>query len=51
LAQLAAQLEAQLRPVLRAHDFEQFDLNRAFDTVAAIARTVSQMRDKVRQRA
>ena len=40
LMQLAAQLEAQLRPVLRSRDFDQFDLNRAFETVAAVARAI-----------
>lgn len=40
--QLTAQMEAQLRPVLRSRDFEQFDLNRAFDTVATVAHAVGQ---------
>jgi hypothetical protein len=35
--QLAAQLHAQLRPVLRSRDFEEFDLDRAIDTVATVA--------------
>lgn len=35
--QLAAQLEGQLRPVLRTQDFEQFDLDRAFDTISRMA--------------
>lgn len=38
--QLAAQLEAQLRPVLRSKDFDSFDLARAFDTVAKVAALV-----------
>jgi len=37
LAALRPQLEAQLRPVLRARDFAEFDLERAFATVASVA--------------
>ncbi len=37
LAALRPQLEAQLRPVLRARDFADFDLERAFATVASVA--------------
>jgi nucleotidyltransferase AbiEii toxin of type IV toxin-antitoxin system len=39
--QLTAQLEAQLRPVLRPRDYERFDLNRAFDAVSRVADAVS----------
>lgn len=34
---LRAQIESQLRPVLRAQDLERFDLNRAFDYVVKAA--------------
>lgn len=37
LAALRPQVEAQLRPVLRARDFADFDLERAFATVASVA--------------
>jgi predicted nucleotidyltransferase component of viral defense system len=37
LAALRPQLEAQLKPVLRAADFALFDLDRAFTTVAEVA--------------
>jgi predicted nucleotidyltransferase component of viral defense system len=37
LADLEAQLDAELRPVLRDRDFEEFDLNRAFAAVAGVA--------------
>jgi len=37
LAALRAQLDAELKPVLRAADFERFDLDRAFRTVAGVA--------------
>lgn len=40
LDQLRAQLDAQLRPVLRTKDFGQFDLARAFQTVSGVAQTV-----------
>ena len=40
--QLAAQLEAQLRPVLRSAEFEAFDLSRAFETVAKVADSIRQ---------
>jgi len=33
---LQSQLETQLKPVLRPRDYERFDLDRAFDLVAAI---------------
>ena len=36
--ELRDQLEAELRPVLRAQDFAQFDLERGFETVRAVAR-------------
>lgn len=36
-AELEAQLEARLRPVLRDADFAAFDLGRAFDIVARVA--------------
>jgi predicted nucleotidyltransferase component of viral defense system len=38
--QLAVQLEAQLRPVLRSADFASFDLSRAFDVVVKVADSV-----------
>jgi hypothetical protein len=37
LAALRPQLEPQLKSVLRAPDFEEFDLDRAFITVAEVA--------------
>jgi predicted nucleotidyltransferase component of viral defense system len=37
LALLRPQLESQLRPVLRAPDYAEFDLDRAFATVAGLA--------------
>ena len=37
LAQLDRQLEAQLRPVLRAREFERFDLQRAITTLRRVA--------------
>ncbi len=37
LAALRPQVEAQLRPVLRTRDFAEFDLERAFATVARVA--------------
>jgi predicted nucleotidyltransferase component of viral defense system len=36
-AQLAHQVEARLKPVLRHEDFERFDLERSFDAVARLA--------------
>jgi predicted nucleotidyltransferase component of viral defense system len=38
VGQLRRQLEADLRPVLREHDFGQFDLERAVAIVASVAR-------------
>lgn len=38
---LERQVQAQLRPVLRETDFAEFDLGRAFETVAIIARTLA----------
>lgn len=38
--QLTAQLQAQLRPVLRSTDFVTFDLSRAFDNVVRVADSV-----------
>jgi predicted nucleotidyltransferase component of viral defense system len=38
--QLAAQLEAQLRPVLRSAEFEAFNLSRAFEAVAKVAESI-----------
>lgn len=49
LQQLATQLDAQLRPVLRSQDFEQFDLNRAFDTVATVAHAIGQRPESIRR--
>jgi predicted nucleotidyltransferase component of viral defense system len=40
LAQLRAQIETRLRPVLRQRDYEAFDLARAFNVVAEMARLV-----------
>jgi predicted nucleotidyltransferase component of viral defense system len=37
---LQLQLDAQLRPVLRRKEFEQFDLDRAFETVASFANAI-----------
>jgi hypothetical protein len=37
LAELENQMQAQLRPVLRAQDFAEFDLERAFALVAKVA--------------
>lgn len=37
LATLRAQLESELKPVLRPRDFAEFDLGRAFATVARVA--------------
>jgi len=37
LAALKAQLESELKPVLRDEDFAEFDLDRAFATVAEVA--------------
>jgi predicted nucleotidyltransferase component of viral defense system len=39
-AQLQLQMDAQLRPVLRPREFEQFDLDRAFGTVADFAKAI-----------
>jgi len=44
LAALRPQVRAELRPVLRDSDFAEFDLERAFATVAAIARRVGARR-------
>lgn len=41
LAALRQQVEPQLRPVLRARDFAEFDLDRAFEMVAALAAKVT----------
>ena len=38
LTRLRRQLDAQLQPVLRAQDFGQFDLDRAFETIRGVAR-------------
>lgn len=40
LKALRQQLESRLKPVLRAKDFSEFDLDRAFRTVAAVAAMV-----------
>jgi predicted nucleotidyltransferase component of viral defense system len=40
-AALRSQLDTALKPVLRAADFETFDFNRAFATVAAVADAVA----------
>lgn len=40
LAALRKQIESQLRPVLREQDFAEFDLDRAFETVVEMAKTV-----------
>ena len=40
LADLRLQLDSQLKPVLRSQDFVDFDLDRAFTTVARIATAV-----------
>jgi hypothetical protein len=41
LATLREQLDPQLKPVLRAKDFAEFDLDRAFKLVAEMAAKVS----------
>jgi predicted nucleotidyltransferase component of viral defense system len=41
LAALREQLDPQLKPVLRARDFAEFDLDRAFELVAEMAANVS----------
>ena len=41
ISELRLQLESQLKPVLRTHDYEDFDLDRAVTTVAGIASRVS----------
>jgi len=43
LAVLQQQLASQLRPVLRDSDFAEFDLTRAFETVAEMAAKVTQV--------
>jgi predicted nucleotidyltransferase component of viral defense system len=40
LASLAQQIEPQLKPVLRELDFKEFDLQRAFDIVAAMEKAL-----------
>ena len=37
LADLRSQVDAQLRPVLRAREFDLFDLDRAFEIVRGVA--------------
>jgi len=44
LAALRPQVKAELRPVLRDFDFAEFDLERAFATVADVARRVAARR-------
>ncbi len=44
LAELRDQLEARLRPVLRARDLEAFNLERAFGIVTDMAKAVEQIR-------
>jgi hypothetical protein len=44
LAALRPQVKAELRPVLRDSDFVEFDLERAFATVADVARRVAARR-------
>ncbi|MGH9367380.1 MAG: nucleotidyl transferase AbiEii/AbiGii toxin family protein [Thermoanaerobaculia bacterium] len=43
-ASLTAQVEAQLRPVLREQDFVEFDLGRAFEAIAGLAAMLSSVR-------
>lgn len=38
--QLRAQLETELRPVLRTRDFERFEIDRAFQTVTRVAQAL-----------
>jgi predicted nucleotidyltransferase component of viral defense system len=38
--ELVRQLEGQLRPVLRPADFESFDMDKAFEMISRIAKTV-----------
>jgi predicted nucleotidyltransferase component of viral defense system len=40
LEQLRAQVQAQLRPVLRTQEFDSFDLNRAFQIVSQVAKAL-----------
>lgn len=40
LASLAQQIEPQLKPVLRELDFKEFDLQRAFEIVAAMEKAL-----------
>jgi hypothetical protein len=40
MQELEAQVEGQLRPVLRADDFAQFSLERAIATVSAVAQVM-----------
>lgn len=40
LAQLRRQLDTQLRPVLRAQEYDQFDLHRAIEIVREVAQAV-----------
>ena len=40
LSALRAQSETQLKSVLRQHDYDAFDLDRAFDIVAGMAQRV-----------
>lgn len=42
--QLRAQLETELRPVLRSRDFERFEIGRAFATVARVAQALQEQR-------
>jgi len=43
LSTLRLQLDSQLKPVLRARDFGEFDLDRAFATVAEVAAAVGSL--------
>ena len=43
LGALGLQLESQLKAVLRARDFAEFDLERAFATVAEVAAALSRV--------
>jgi hypothetical protein len=41
-ATIRAQLDTQLKPVLRQQDFEKFDLDRAFEMVAEIGHRIQE---------
>ena len=44
LVALRGQVEAQLKPVLRESDFQAFDLDRSFNIVAEMAKSLNQVK-------